>query len=71
MSNPNVGMNNDPVKQKGMFRFLGAIEKVGNKLPDPFMLFVYLAIFIILLSWLISAFGGNGYSSRDKGRAAY
>lgn len=57
MSNPNVGMNNDPVKQKGMFRFLGAIEKVGNKLPDPFMLFVYLAIFIILLSWLISAFG--------------
>ncbi|MBP2004771.1 AbgT family transporter [Halobacillus andaensis] len=42
---------------KGMTRFLNGIEKVGNKLPEPFMLFVYLAAFTIVFSWLISLFG--------------
>src|SRR5690606_30797570 len=42
---------------KGFIRFLNFIERVGNRLPDPFMLFVYLAFFMILLSWIVSAFG--------------
>ncbi|MCP3740123.1 AbgT family transporter [Rossellomorea sp. BNER] len=53
MTNPNLETNS-PQKQKGLLRFLGGIEKVGNKLPDPFMLFVYLALFIVLFSWFIA-----------------
>ncbi|WP_181347551.1 AbgT family transporter [Thalassobacillus sp. CUG 92003] len=44
-------------EKKGMSRFLNGIERAGNKLPDPFMLFVYLALFIILFSWFVSLFG--------------
>jgi aminobenzoyl-glutamate transport protein len=32
------------------------IERVGNKLPHPFMLFVYLALFMILISFVVSLF---------------
>lgn len=31
-------------KAKGMDRFFDFIERTGNKLPTPFMLFVYLTI---------------------------
>jgi len=37
-------------------RFLNKIERIGNKIPDPFMLFVVLATLIILLSGIISFF---------------
>src|SRR5699024_9808913 len=37
-------------------RFLNRIESIGNKLPDPFILFVFLAAFVIILSWIISFF---------------
>lgn len=44
-------------KNSGRFAwFLNGIEKVGNKLPDPFILFFYLALIIIVLSWFISLF---------------
>lgn len=43
-------------KKSVMNRFLNGIEVVGNKLPDPFILFVYLAGIVIVLSWLISLF---------------
>src|SRR5690625_7445308 len=36
--------------------FLNGIERIGNKLPDPFMLFIILAGLIIILSWIISFF---------------
>lgn len=35
--------NQDSNRQDGMSGFLGWIEKIGNKLPDPFWLFVILA----------------------------
>jgi aminobenzoyl-glutamate transport protein len=41
--------------QKGN-RLLAGIERIGNKLPDPFMLFVMLAVIVIILSWIISLF---------------
>ncbi|MGP4062446.1 AbgT family transporter [Halobacillus litoralis] len=44
-------------KTKGFSKLLNGVEKVGNKLPDPFMLFVYLAVFTIVGSWIISLFG--------------
>ena len=34
--------------------FLGTVERVGNKLPDPAMLFVGLLFIVWLLSWLLS-----------------
>ncbi|WP_211654239.1 AbgT family transporter [Planococcus alpniumensis] len=37
--------------------FLNFIEKWGNRLPDPFFIFVYLAVFVVLLSWLVSSLG--------------
>jgi hypothetical protein len=35
-------------------RMLASVERIGNKLPDPAMLFVYLLVFVWLLSWLLS-----------------
>ncbi|WP_337017780.1 AbgT family transporter [Oceanobacillus massiliensis] len=43
-------------KKTLMTRFLNGIETVGNKLPDPFMLFILLAGIIIVASWIISLF---------------
>ena len=37
--------------QRGL---LAAIERIGNKLPDPAMLFVALLFIVWILSWLLS-----------------
>jgi aminobenzoyl-glutamate transport protein len=37
-------------------KFLGIIEKVGNKLPHPTTLFALFAFAVIILSWLVSLF---------------
>jgi len=34
--------------------FLGAVERIGNKIPDPAMLFVALLFVVWVLSWLLS-----------------
>lgn len=45
-------------KKKGLLdRILDAIERVGNKLPDPITLFLGLAIIVVLISWLCSSLG--------------
>lgn len=45
-------------KPKGSFeRFLDWVERVGNKLPHPFFLFVYLTIAIMILSAILSMLG--------------
>lgn len=47
-------------KKKGFFaKALDIIERVGNKLPDPFVLFVILAIFMIFLSYIFSVAGAS------------
>lgn len=38
-------------------RFLTRIEVIGNRLPHPTLLFIYLCAFILLLSWLCSVLG--------------
>jgi aminobenzoyl-glutamate transport protein len=48
MSEQKVSTNNAPGG------FLGAVERVGNKLPDPAMLFVALLGIVWVLSWLLS-----------------
>ena len=34
--------------------FLGSVERIGNKLPDPAVLFIALLFIVWLLSWLLS-----------------
>lgn len=40
-------------------KFFNGIERVGNKLPDPFILFVVLAVVVILLSAVAAAAGAT------------
>ncbi|SIQ70565.1 p-aminobenzoyl-glutamate transport protein [Corynebacterium afermentans subsp. afermentans] len=49
--------NQDSNQQDGMSGFLGWIERIGNKLPDPFWLFVILAGVVAVSSWLASKAG--------------
>jgi aminobenzoyl-glutamate transport protein len=42
---------NQPAAQGG---FLGTVERVGNKLPDPAVLFIALLFIVWLLSWMLS-----------------
>ncbi|SFE22780.1 aminobenzoyl-glutamate transport protein [Lentibacillus persicus] len=49
-------MTSKTEKNKGFRQFLNVIERIGNKLPDPFMLFVTLAVIVVLLSGFISLF---------------
>ena len=47
-------------KKKGIFgKALDVIEKVGNKLPDPFVLFIILAALVIALSAIFSMAGAS------------
>lgn len=44
----------------GIFqRFLNGVEWAGNKLPHPFMIFVYLALFVVVISWVVNLFGAS------------
>lgn len=51
-----------PATAKG---FLGWIEKMGNKLPHPFWMFVWICIFIVVLSAITSYFN---VSAVDPGK---
>ncbi len=45
-----------PEKSGPLQRFLDFIEKVGNKLPDPAMLFFFLLVLVWIFSFLLSPF---------------
>jgi aminobenzoyl-glutamate transport protein len=45
-----------PVKRGGMQRVLDGIEKVGNKVPHPAIIFVGLCVLVIVLSAILAAF---------------
>lgn len=42
---------------KGFERFLRHVEVLGNKMPDPMLMFIVLAVLVVLASALCSAFG--------------
>lgn len=50
-------MTETKTKQGFFNRFLNVVEFIGNKLPNPFMLFVYLTLIVMLVSWLMSSQG--------------
>ncbi len=45
----------EPAQPSGfVYRFLAAVERVGNKLPDPAMLFLIALILVWVISWLLA-----------------
>ena len=40
--------------------FLGWVERVGNRIPHPFMLFLFLLIIVAIASAILSAMGASG-----------
>ncbi len=50
-------MNSNAKKNSLFDRFIDFIEMVGNKLPSPFMLFLYLTIIIMVLSFILAKQG--------------
>ncbi len=49
--------NTATVKRSALMRFLDRVERVGNKLPHPAILFAIFAFIIVIASWLISRAG--------------
>lgn len=47
----------EPQKRRGFLRFLDAVERIGNRLPDPITLFVLFAALAVLASWIASVAG--------------
>ena len=47
-------MSNASAPNNFSTRMLAAVERAGNKLPDPAMLFVFLLVVVWPLSWLLS-----------------
>lgn len=43
--------------RSAMLRALDVIERVGNRIPHPFWLFLILGVIVLVLSWVLSAAG--------------
>ncbi|WP_227674700.1 AbgT family transporter [Psychrobacter jeotgali] len=52
-----------------MQRFLRGVEWLGNLLPHPVILFVWMSVFLLLLSALLSYFGVSVIDPRPEGTA--
>ena len=48
-----------PQKKTAMDRLLGTIESVGNKLPEPFTLFLILFLITAVISTVMAYFGAE------------
>ncbi|GGB85219.1 putative aminobenzoyl-glutamate transport protein [Staphylococcus nepalensis] len=46
-------------KVKKQSKFLNKVEYLGNKLPHPFFLFIYLAVIVVILSFIFNMFGAT------------
>ncbi len=52
-----IDLANKSSLEKKTGGILGAIERVGNALPSPFILFVWLVVILIVLTAVLAAFG--------------
>ncbi|MCC7281581.1 MAG: AbgT family transporter, partial [Acetobacteraceae bacterium] len=43
----------------GMQKILDVVERVGNRVPHPVVIFVYLVIFVVVLSTILSVIGAS------------
>jgi aminobenzoyl-glutamate transport protein len=46
-------------RKTGMQKLLDVVERVGNRVPHPVVIFVYLIIFVVLLSTFLSLIGAS------------
>ena len=61
-------MNNPPTAESGLSqRLLAHVERIGNRLPDPAVLFIALLAVVFLLSWLLS-YGSYGVIDPRSGQ---
>ncbi len=49
--------NSQPPGREPAYRFLTAVEELGNRLPDPAILFLYALFLVWLVSWLLADYG--------------
>ncbi len=54
--NNNDGDQTPPQTQGWVYRALGWVERAGNKLPDPAMLFVWALVLVWVISWLLGGY---------------
>jgi aminobenzoyl-glutamate transport protein len=52
-----MAAGSEAAAKSGMQRLLDVVERIGNRVPHPVMIFVYLLIFVLLLSSLLAALG--------------
>ena len=52
-------MSETAAPKTSMQKVLDTVERVGNRVPHPVMIFVYLIAFVILLSAVLQAFGAH------------
>ena len=57
-------MAEEQVKESLSMRMLATVERVGNKLPDPAVLFIALLFIVWILSWLLSYFTFDAVNPR-------
>ncbi|MDR8019545.1 AbgT family transporter [Nesterenkonia aerolata] len=56
-------------RRRGLLQgFLDLVEFAGNKLPHPATLFALLAVFVVVLSWLLSQLGVSAEDPLEGGR---
>jgi aminobenzoyl-glutamate transport protein len=61
-------MKGESVEKKSiLLKLLGSVEKAGNKLPHPVMLFIYGIILVLVLSYLFSLIGLSVEDPRKVG----
>ncbi|WP_277586107.1 AbgT family transporter [Psychrobacillus antarcticus] len=51
-----TNQNSNVIEENRFSKFLSIVERVGNKLPHPFILFFYLTIALVLISFVLSLF---------------
>ena len=63
-------MTQGNVKSTKMTTFIKTVERVGNKLPDPFILFGIFAVFTLIISLILSKIGVEA-SFMEKGAKTF
>lgn len=59
-------MSNTAAPPSALTRVLNAVERAGNKLPDPALLFVSLMALVFVASWLLSGVAFEAIDPRSK-----
>src|SRR5690242_3492169 len=52
-------MSTATAPKTGMQKILDTVERVGNRVPHPVMIFVYLIAIVVVLSTILSIFGAK------------